>query len=122
MKLMQWISAAVLIFSSTMLWAESLPVNSANGFSCSQHGDLVTCRGTFPGSASPILEATGREVVWLRAEYPGKRYTYYSDSGCLCESEFQKSGKVKTQDCTSKTGERKTFKGGKSTAEWCGGK
>jgi hypothetical protein len=83
-----------LVLPAASAWSQpNFPIVSANGFSCSQTGGMVSCRGGFPGEPSPILEATGYNVVWLRAEYSGYRYTYYSDSGCLCRAEF-KSGET----------------------------
>jgi hypothetical protein len=98
---------------------ENYPVISANGFTCSKADQMVTCRGTFPGFSSPILEGTGYNVIWMRAEYPGKRYTYFSDSGCLCSAEFKPGGDVKQQECTSRFGKQKTFKGKKDNYKWC---
>jgi len=100
--------------------AENFSVNSANGFTCSQNDELVTCRGSFPDNPKPIIESTGYNVVWVRAEFPGARYTYYSDSGCLCKAGFESSGKVSKQECTGKSGKTKTFKGEKSSFDWCG--
>jgi len=98
---------------------ESFPIISANGFSCSQNDGMVSCRGSFPSQPSPVIEATGYNVVWIRGEYPNNRYTYYSDSGCLCAAAFESNGKVKEQECTSHLGNKKSFKGGKSNYDWC---
>jgi hypothetical protein len=111
--------ATILIPSSPARSEETFPIVSANGFSCSNNDDLITCRGSFPGNPSPILEATGYKVVWIRGEYPTYRYTFFSDSGCLCRAEFKEGGDVKSQECTARFGETKTFKGGKSTFDWC---
>jgi hypothetical protein len=109
-----------LVLPAASAWSQpNFPIVSANGFSCSQTGGMVSCRGGFPGEPSPILEATGYNVVWLRAEYSGYRYTYYSDSGCLCRAEFKSGGDVRMQECTSQFGHKKIFKGGKSTLNWC---
>ncbi len=115
-----WLSALLITALSGLALAEdSFPVISANGFSCSQSNEMVTCRGNFPSQSTPTLEVTGQNVVWIRGDFPNGRYTYYSDSGCLCSAEFETSGKVKSQECTSRQGEKKSFKGGKSTYDWC---
>ncbi len=114
------ISFALLIsFVFPAFAEESFSVVSANGFSCSQTDEMVTCRGKFPAWPSPALEVSGYKVVWIRAEAPDQRYTYYSDSGCLCRGEFKEGGEVKGQTCTSRFGHEKTFKGGKPTFDWC---
>ena len=112
--------ALALSFPGLAIAAGNFPVNSANGFTCSQNDELVTCRGTFPGQSQPVIESTGYNVVWVRADYPGTRYTYYSDSGCLCTAAFGSGGKVSKQECTSKGGQTKSFKGDKSSFDWCG--
>ena len=119
-------SFSVLLFSILLATVavsargeENFPIISANGFSCSQAEGMVSCRGSFPSQPSPTIEATGYNVVWIRGDYPGSRYTYYSDSGCLCAAEFDQDGKVRTQECTARLGNKKSFKGGKSTYDWC---
>jgi hypothetical protein len=106
-------------FSPGLEAEENFPIVSANGFSCSQNDGMVSCRGSFPGHPAPALEATGYNVVWIRGEFPEMRYTFYSDSGCLCRTDFKPDGQVKTQECTSRFGQMKAFKGGKSTYDWC---
>ncbi|MCE9624331.1 MAG: hypothetical protein K8R69_02585 [Deltaproteobacteria bacterium] len=107
------------VFVNPARGEENYPIISANGFSCSQAEGMVSCRGSFPSQPNPVIEATGYNVVWIRGDYPGSRYTYYSDSGCLCAAEFESNGKVRTQECTSRLGNQKSFKGGKSTYDWC---
>lgn len=107
------------LFAKAACSEETFPIVSANGFSCSQNDGMVSCRGSFPDNPSPVLEATGYNVVWLRSEYSDHRYTFYSDSGCLCRADFKENGEVKTQECTARFGEKKSFKGGRSTYEWC---
>ena len=111
--LMSWLS------SSPVRAEENFPIVSANGFACSQVEGMVSCRGSFPGTASPVLEATGYNVIWIRGEFPGQRFTYYSDSGCLCRAEFKEGGNLKMQECTSQFGKTKKFKEGKSNFQWC---
>jgi len=115
---------SLLFLFSVPAWAkdkdeEKMPIVSANGFSCSQNDEMVTCRGSFPGNSSPIIEGTGMKVVWIRSEYPGQTFTYYSDSGCLCKSDFKTGGEVNQQTCTSHFGHEKAFKTGKSSFDWC---
>ncbi len=119
--MLRWIALAVFSLSLLPLpgAAEGFSVISANGFTCSKNDELVTCRGSFPPTKNPILEATGYKVIWIRGEYPGMRYTYYSDSGCLCKADFKESGKLAQQECTSQGGHTKTFKGGKDNQAWC---
>ncbi len=109
----------LLVGSSSSAFAETSPVISGNGFSCSKDEELVTCRGSFPSASTPILESVGYNVVWIRAEYPGYRYTYFSDSGCLCRTELGEDGGVKINECTSRGGQTKNFKKGKDPHEWC---
>jgi len=104
---------------SSVFAEDKFPIVSANGFSCSQNNDMVTCRGSFPSQATPVIEGTGYNVVWIRAEYPGQTFTYYSDSGCLCRADFQSGGEVKNQSCTSQFGHQKNFKGRQSSYDWC---
>jgi len=109
----------ILFLSGVGFAQEQFSVISANGFSCSQSNQMVTCRGSFPESKIPVIEATGYNVIWIRGEYPGKRYTYFSDSGCLCQAEFKGGGKVKKEVCTSRFGHVKKFKGKKDSYKWC---
>lgn len=109
----------VFLFSESGFSQENFPIISANGFTCSKQEGMVTCRGSFPESPNPVLEGTGYNVIWLRAQYPDRRYTYFSDSGCLCRAEFKSGGDVKQTDCTSRFGHQKTFKGKKDNFKWC---
>lgn len=113
------ISLFVLLFSLGAMAEENFPIVSANGFSCSQQEGMVSCRGAFPENPNPVLEVTGYNVVWVRADYPGYRYSFFSDSGCLCRTGFKPGGEISAQDCTSRFGQKKTFKAGKDTYEWC---
>ena len=121
MKYFSFVGFFVFAFlvSASAIPQENFPIVSANGFACSQVEGMVSCRGSFPQSPSPVIEATGYNVIWIRGEYPGLRYTYYSDSGCLCRAEFKEGGEMKMQECTSQFGQKKKFKEGKSNFKWC---
>jgi hypothetical protein len=121
MRFFQSLLVLIFIFSAVGVGIseEHFPIISANGFTCSKEEGMVTCRGSFPESPNPVLEGTGHDVIWLRAQYPGKRYTYFSDSGCLCRTEFKEEGDVKQSVCTSRTGKEKIFKGKKDSFKWC---
>jgi len=121
MKFIKLLVVLLFIFSipQTVYSQPDFSIISANGFNCSKTDGMVTCRGSFPESSNQVLEGTGYNVIWIRAQYPGKRYTYFSDSGCLCRSEFNKKGNVHRTHCTSRFGHEKTFKGKKDNFKWC---
>ena len=96
-------------------------VISANGFTCNQTGSGVTCKGSFKDLDKKLtLSASGQNQVSIVAEKSKKKYSYWSNTGCLCVA--SKS----SNKCTNHSGKTKSFSGKKmvqeSTAFCTGGK
>lgn len=94
-------------------------VVSANGFTCTQVGSGVNCKGAFKAlDKNLMLSASGNQMVSLSAQKKDKTYSYNSQTGCLCETS---KSSIK---CTNEAGKTQNFKGktmGQDSTSFCAG-
>lgn len=82
----------------------SLPIFSANGFTCRSKGEnVVSCTGSFPSNSNIFLGASGAEAVTIEMISGKTAYSYESATGCLCETSLNKKD-LYTRTCKSKFG------------------